>query len=256
MLQIEILPVLDDNYIFLLHDSAGGATAVVDPAEAEPVLAVLQAKGWGLDYVLNTHHHWDHVGGNLELHAKTGCRIAGARADKDRIPGLDTPLAAGDSLALGGHAIEVLEVPGHTRGHLAYWLPQAKSLFCGDTLFGLGCGRLFEGTAAQMWASLQKLAALPGDALAYCAHEYTQANGRFARSVEPGNGALAERLRRVVELRGLDKPTVPFDLAGELAANPFLRPHSAEIRAVLGLERAEDAEVFAALRCRKDGFKA
>lgn len=256
MLEVEILPVLDDNYIFLIHDPASGASAAVDPAEAEPVLELLQAKGWRLDYVLNTHHHWDHVGGNLELHAKTGCRIAGSQADRDRIPGLDMPLAEGDRLDLGGNAIEVLEVPGHTRGHLAYWLPRAARLFCGDTLFGLGCGRLFEGSAGQMWASLQKLAALPGDTLVYCAHEYTQANGRFARSVEPGNPALAARLRQVAQLRGQNRPTVPFTLAEELAANPFLRPHSAEIRAALGLEQADDARVFAELRRRKDGFKA
>ncbi|BBL71038.1 hydroxyacylglutathione hydrolase [Methylogaea oryzae] len=256
MLQVEILPVLDDNYIFVLHDAASGATAVVDPAEAEPVLAFLQRKGWRLDYVLNTHHHWDHVGGNLELHGATGCRIAGARADKDRIPGLDTFLAEGDRLALGDNVIEVLEVPGHTRAHLAYWLPQAKRLFCGDTLFGLGCGRLFEGSAEQMWASLQKLAALPGETLVYCAHEYTQANGRFARTVEPGNGALAERLRRVAELRDRNESTVPSTLAEEVATNPFLRPSSAEIRATLGLERAADLQVFVALRCRKDSFKA
>ncbi len=162
MLQVEILPVLDDNYIFVLHDAASGATAVVDPAEAEPVLAFLQRKGWRLDYVLNTHHHWDHVGGNLELHGATGCRIAGARADKDRIPGLDTFLAEGDRLALGDNVIEVLEVPGHTRAHLAYWLPQAKRLFCGDTLFGLGCGRLFEGSAEQMWRRCKNWPHCPG----------------------------------------------------------------------------------------------
>lgn len=256
MLQIEILPALDDNYIYLIHDTVSGASAVIDPAEAKPVLALLQAKGWRLDYVLNTHHHWDHVGGNLELHGKTGCRIAGAQADHDRIPGLDTPLAEGDSLVLGAIVIRVLEIHGHTRGHLAYWLPDTQWLFCGDTLFGLGCGRLFEGNAVQMWASLRKLAALPSDTQVYCSHEYTEANGRFALTVEPGNPALAERLQRVAELRSQGQPSVPSSLAEELATNPFLRPYSAEIRAGLGLEQASDSQVFAELRRRKDQFKA
>ncbi|TAN49654.1 MAG: hydroxyacylglutathione hydrolase [Methylococcaceae bacterium] len=256
MLHVEIIPVLGDNYSYLLHDPVDGDTAVIDPAEAEPVLAVLKTKGWGLDYVLNTHHHGDHTAGNLELRVRTGCRIAGAQADKQRIPGLDTPLSEGDTLVLGSMVIRVLEVPGHTRAHLAFWLPEEKSLFSGDTLFSLGCGRLFEGTAAQMWSSLLKLANLPGDTQVYCAHEYTEANGRFALSVEPGNAALLEKLQQVKKLRAQGLPSVPFTLADELAANPFLRPHSAEIRANLGLQRASDAQVFTELRRRKDQFNA
>lgn len=256
MLHIEILPVLADNYTYLLHDPVDGDTAVIDPAAAEPVLALLTAKGWRLDYVLNTHHHSDHTAGNLELRARTGCRIAGAQADKNRIPGLDTPLSDGDTLILGAMLFRVLAVPGHTRAHLAFWLPEEKCLFSGDTLFSLGCGRLFEGTAAQLWSSLLQLASLPGDTQVYCAHEYTEANGRFAMSVEPGNAALVEKLQRVRALRAQGLPSVPFTLAEELATNPFLRPHSAEIRANLGLHRASDAQIFAELRHRKDQFSA
>lgn len=254
MFQVEILPARADNYIYVLHDSASGATAAVDPAEAEPVLALLNVKKWRLDYVLNTHHHGDHVGGNLQLRERTACRIAGAKADHERIPGMDVLLAEGDGLELGSQKIQVLETPGHTRAHIAFWLPEAKLLFCGDTLFGLGCGRLFEGTAEQMWASLQKLAALPAETQVYCAHEYTAANGGFAKSVEPDNPALVERLRRVAELRGQGVPTVPFTLAEEFAANPFLRPHSQEIRSMLGMAEASDAQVFAQLRFLKDRF--
>lgn len=255
MLHIEILPVLQDNYVYLVHDAASGATAAVDPAVSEPVLERLRAKGWRLDYVWDTHHHADHVDGNLALQAHTGCRVAAARDDDGRIPGMDTPLAEGDVLQLGGTAVQVLSVPGHTRAHLAYWLPQAKALFCGDTLFSLGCGRLFEGSAAQMWASLRKLAALPDDTLVYCAHEYTEANGRFALTVEPGNPALAERLREVAARRAQGLPSVPSTMAQERACNPFLRTHSAEIRARLGMAEAEDVAVFAELRRRKDGFR-
>lgn len=224
MLQVEILPVLDDNYIFVLHDAASGATAVVDPAEAEPVLAFLQRKGWRLDYVLNTHHHWDHVGGNLELHGATGCRIAGARADKDRIPGLDTFLAEGDRLALGDNVIEVLEVPGHTRAHLAYWLPQAKRLFCGDTLFGLGCGRLFEGSAEQMWRRCKIGRIARGNLGLLCARVHPgqrpfrpdggTGQRRFGGAVAPRRGAARqERVNRAFHAgRGGRDQSVPSSL--------------------------------------------
>lgn len=255
MVTIHTLPVLSDNYVFLVHDAAGGATAAVDPAEAEPVLQALAERGWRLDFIWNTHHHGDHVGGNRELKARTGCRVLGAAADAERIPGLDVALREGDCFSLGKTAVQVLAVPGHTLGHLAFRLPEAQRLFCGDTLFGLGCGRLFEGSAGQMWDSLRRLALLPEETLVYCAHEYTEANGRFALTVEPGNPRLAERLRAVRASREAGRPSVPFTLAEELAANPFLRPHSAEIRANLGLTTAEDVAVFAELRRRKDGFK-
>lgn len=254
MLQIHALPVLQDNYIWLLHDPATKATAVVDPAEAEPVLDVLDERGWSLTHVLNTHHHWDHVGGNLTLKQLTGCTVYGAERDRDRIPGLDIALREGDALALGSIRAEVLEVPGHTQGHLAYWFADDEALLCGDTLFAIGCGRLLGGTAEQMWSSLDRIRRLPADTRVYCAHEYTQNNGRFALTIEPGNPALAQRMERVNAARKQGLPTLPSTLGEELATNPFLRPESAEIRARLGLEGAEPVVVFAEVRRRKDIF--
>ncbi len=255
MLQIEQIPCLSDNYVYLVHEPAQGLTAVVDPAETAPVLAALAAHGWRLTHILNTHHHYDHVGGNLELKAATGCRIVGPRADRERIPGIDEEVADGDTYAFGARTAKVFDVPGHTRGHIAYWFGEDAALFCGDTLFALGCGRLFEGTPVQMWDSLSKLRALPGDTRVYCAHEYTQSNGRFALSVEPGNAALVARMQEVDRRRAANEPTVPSRLAEELATNPFLRPDSAEIQRAVGLVGAPLAEVFGATRARKDTFR-
>lgn len=255
MLQIEQIPCLSDNYVYLVHEPAQGLTAVVDPAETAPVLAALAAHGWRLTHILNTHHHYDHVGGNLELKAATGCKIVGPRADRERIPGIDEEVADGDTYAFGARTAKVFDVPGHTRGHIAYWFGEDAALFCGDTLFALGCGRLFEGTPVQMWDSLSKLRALPGDTRVYCAHEYTQSNGRFALSVEPGNAALVARMQEVDRRRAANEPTVPSRLAEELATNPFLRPDSAEIQRTVGLVGAPLAEVFGATRARKDTFR-
>ncbi|MGD9600267.1 MAG: hydroxyacylglutathione hydrolase [Gammaproteobacteria bacterium] len=255
MLQIEQLPVLSDNYIYLIRDPATGETGVVDPAVAEPVLAALARLGWSLTYILNTHHHPDHVGGNETLIRQTGCRVVGPRADRARIPGIAIEVGDGDTFALGRAEARVFDVPGHTRGHIAYWFEASHALFCGDTLFALGCGRLFEGTPAQMWTSLGKLKALPGDTRVYCAHEYTQSNGRFALSVEPDNPLLVARMRRVDELRAAGRPTVPSTLAEECATNPFLRPESPEIQRAVGLVGAAAAEVFGATRARKDSFR-
>jgi hydroxyacylglutathione hydrolase len=254
MLEIHRLPVLEDNYIWLLHDPATQATAAVDPAEAEPVLEVLDAKGWNLTHILNTHHHRDHTGGNLALKRRTGCKIYGAEWDRDQIPGLDVPLKDGDVVELGSIRAQVLAVPGHTLGHIAYWFAGDQALFCGDTLFAIGCGRLLGGSAAQMWASLDRIRHLPSDARVFCAHEYTQNNGRFALTVEPGNPALVERMERVSVARRQGLPTVPSTLAEEVATNPFLRPESPEIRATLGLESAEPVAVFTEIRRRKDVF--
>ncbi len=255
MLQIEQIPCLSDNYVYLVHEPAQGLTAVVDPAETAPVLAALAAHGWRLTHILNTHHHYDHVGGNLELKAATGCKIVGPRADRERIPGIDEEVADGDTYAFGARTAKVFDVPGHTRGHIAYWFGEDAALFCGDTLFALGCGRLFEGTPVQMWDSLSKLRALPGDTRVFCAHEYTQSNGRFALSVEPGNAALVARMQEVNRRRAANEPTVPSRLAEELATNPFLRPDSAEIQHTVGLVGAPLAEVFGATRARKDTFR-
>jgi hydroxyacylglutathione hydrolase len=253
-LEIEQIPVLSDNYVYLVHEPQAGVTAVVDPAVAAPVLERLRQRGRTLDWILSTHHHADHTGGNLELKQATGCRIAGARKDAARIPGIDLGLVEGDRFELGQARAEVFETPGHTLGHISYWFAAPKALFCADTLFSLGCGRVFEGNFEQMWRSLSKLAALPDDATVYCAHEYTQSNARFALSVDPDNPALKARAAEVERQRAAGRPTVPTMLGEERKANPFLRPHDPAIRQRLGLADASDAEVFAELRRRKDRF--
>jgi hydroxyacylglutathione hydrolase len=252
MLEIDVVPVLSDNYCYLLHEPEQGVTAVVDPPAAAPVLERLERAGHRLAWVLSTHHHGDHTAGNLELKEATGCRVAGPAAEREAIPGIDLALGEGDVFELGGESATVLETPGHTRGHVSYWFAGARALFCADTLFALGCGRLFEGTAEQMWTSLSKLAALPDDARVYCGHEYTLSNARFALTVDPDNAALRERAAEVERLRAAGKPTVPSTIGLERATNPFLRAADPEIRRRLGLEDASDAEVFAEIRRRKD----
>lgn len=254
MLTIIQIPALNDNYIYLLHDPQSGATAAVDPALAEPVLDALNRRGWSLTWVLNTHHHGDHVGGNLALKAATGCKIIAGVNDRHRIPGIDLAVTEHDPLTLGEHRIRVIDTPGHTSGHIAYHVVDNGLLFCGDTLFALGCGRLFEGSAEQLWQSLQKLAALPGETRVYCAHEYTQNNGYFALSVEPDNAALQQRMRQVEQLRARQAPTVPSTLAEELATNPFLRANCASVKAALAMTDAEPSAVFKRLRAMKDVF--
>ena len=254
MLEILQIPVLHDNYIYLVHEPNGWATAVIDPAVAEPVLQALDEKGWHLTHILNTHHHGDHVGGNLELKRHTGCAVVGVARDKERIPGIDVEVSEGDIIGLGHAEARVLDVPGHTSGHIAFWFAEEQALFCGDTLFGLGCGRLFEGHAEEMWESLQKIRALPPSTRIYCAHEYTEANGRFALEIEPDNLALQERMQRVASLRSQGLPTIPSLLKEELATNPFLRPHSPDIRNHLSLHDTADWRVFAEIRHRKDSF--
>lgn len=254
MLDIIQIPVLHDNYVYLIHESESSTTAVVDPAVAEPVLAELDERGWKLDYILNTHHHGDHIGGNLELKRKTGCRIVGSRPDSARIPGIDIRLEEGETFPFGRAAARVIAVSGHTLGHIAYWFPEHDALFCGDTLFAMGCGRLFEGTPAQMWDSLSKLMRLPTRTRIYCAHEYTQKNGRFALSLEPENRDLKERMERVDRMRRQHLATVPSTLAEELATNPFLRIDSPEIRKNLAQASENPVEIFAEIRRRKDHF--
>lgn len=249
------IPVLSDNYVYLVHEEESGATAVVDPAVAEPVVDALAEKGWRLTHILNTHHHGDHTGGNLELKAATNAQVVGARKDSQRIPGIDVEVGDGDTFLLGHAAAMVFETPGHTSGHIAFWFPDSHALFCGDTLFSLGCGRMFEGTAPQMWASLSRLRDLPGETLVYCAHEYTAANSRFARLVERDNPAMQARVEAVAALRAQGRPTVPSTLTQERAANPFLRADVASVARAVGLDPGTDPSlVFAELRRRKDVF--
>ncbi|NOQ35425.1 MAG: hydroxyacylglutathione hydrolase [Methylococcaceae bacterium] len=240
MLKVHQIPVLSDNYIYLLHDTDTEQTAVVDPAVAEPVLEALQSLDLSLNYILNTHHHSDHIGGNLKLKAATACQVVGAESDKKRIPLIDITLKEGDVFQLGSEAATIIETDGHTIGHIAFWFKNAEALFCGDTLFAMGCGRLFEGSAEQMWQSLNKLTALPTNTQIYCTHEYTEANGRFALTIEPKNADLKFRMQQVKAQRAQGLATVPFSLAEELATNPFLR--------------AESSSSFAEIRTKKDNF--
>ncbi len=253
-LQIHQFPCRSDNYGFLAHDPETDLTACIDTPEADAINAALEETGWRLTHILNTHHHGDHTGGNLELKEKWGCTVVGAANDAARIPGIDVQVSDGDEYAFGSMQARVFEVPGHTTGHIAYYFASENVAFVGDTLFALGCGRLFEGTPAMMWNSLQKLMALPDETVVYCAHEYTQANARFALSVEPGNEQLVARSREIDELREQGLPTVPTTIGLERATNPFLRPMSENLQATIGLGGDDLVAVFAETRKRKDNF--
>jgi len=253
-LKVHMFPALSDNYGFLAHDESSGLTAVIDTPEVSAIEHALDVTGWTLNYILNTHHHFDHAGGNLELKEKTGCTIVGAAKDAARIPGIDLELHDGDTFELGQSKAAIFEVPGHTSGHIAYWFEADKTAFVGDTLFALGCGRLFEGTPEQMWTSLQKLMALPDDTLVYCAHEYTQGNARFALSVEPQNAQLVARSKSIDDARARNEPTVPTTIGLEKSTNPFLRPMSEGLQETLNMSGADLVDVFAETRARKDQF--
>ena len=240
-LTAEAIPILSDNYAWFLQDSATGATAIVDPADAAACIAFIEAQGGRLDKILITHHHDDHIAGVDEVRARYGCPVVGATADAHRLPRLDQSVVEGDTVMVGDAALAVIDTPGHTRGHIAYHAADGGVLLCADTLFSLGCGRLLEGTAADMFASLQKLAALPGDTLVCCGHEYTQSNARFALDIDPGNPALQARAKEVERQRTAGHATVPTKLSDELAENPFLR--------------APDAAALAVIRTRKDNFR-
>jgi hydroxyacylglutathione hydrolase len=239
-LEIVRIPALSDNYIWLIHDKRADKTAVVDPGDPAPVLAELKRRSWKLNAILNTHWHPDHTGGNAALKAETGAVIIAPSGEGTRIPGADWLAGGNNKIKVGQHVAHILEVPGHTAGHIAYHFVDDQMLFVGDTLFAMGCGRLFEGTAAQMFRNMQTFAKLPPETMVYCAHEYTQANGRFALTVEPDNEALQARMAEVDALREAGEPTVPTTIGAELATNPFLR--------------AESVEQLAERRAAKDAF--
>ena len=251
-LAIELVPCLSDNYAYLVHDKDAGLCAVVDPSEAPPVKKALAAKGWKLTHILNTHHHFDHTGGNVALKEEFGAEIVGPGKDRDRFAGLDTGVDESTGWSFGGRKVRVMEIPAHTSSHIAFIVDDAA--FTGDTLFAMGCGRLFEGTPAMMWSSLSKLMTLPDATRIFCGHEYTQSNGRFALTIEPSNAALVARMREVDAARAKGEPTIPSTLGLEKQTNPFLRPNSPELRKTLGMESASDVEVFAETRKRKDNF--
>ncbi len=253
-LEIHLVPCLRDNYAYLLREPASGAVGIVDPSEAAPVFAALKERNWRLTHILDTHHHWDHTGGNLELKKATGAVIVGPRADAGRIPGIDVEVGDGDTYRFGEAEAEVFDIPGHTRGHIAFWFRDSRALFCGDTLFALGCGRLFEGTPEQMWTSLGKLRRLPDDTRVYCGHEYTQANARFALTIEPDNADLRARAKEIDALRAENKPTIPSTMGEERATNPFLRADVAALQQAMRRAGDDPVAVFAEIRRRKDSF--
>ncbi|MFK7752651.1 MAG: hydroxyacylglutathione hydrolase [Sedimentitalea sp.] len=253
-LEIVTLPCLSDNYAFLAHDAATGATALVDAPEAGPILAALDARDWRLSDVLLTHHHWDHVDGLADILAQHPARVVGAKADASRLPKLDLALAPGETVQIGNDTGHVLDVSGHTVGHIAFHFPDSSAVFTADSLMALGCGRLFEGTPAQMWDSLSQLAALPGDTVVYSGHEYTEANAKFALTIEPDNPDLISRVQDIDHQRRANNPTVPSLMSLEMATNPFLRAALPAVQANVGMPGAASAEVFAEIRARKDRF--
>ncbi len=238
-LEIIRIPVLSDNYVWLVHEPESGETMAVDPAVAEPVLAEAKARGWTITQIWNTHWHPDHTGGNVAIKEATGCTITGPAAEAERIPTLDVHVKEGDSVTLGAVTAQVLDVPAHTAGHIAFHFATEQAAFVGDTLFAMGCGRLFEGTAEQMYSNMRKLEALGDATHVYCAHEYTQSNGRFALTVEPGNAALVERMDQVNAMRERGEPTVPTTIALERATNPFMR--AATVDELAARRAAKDA---------------
>ncbi|MEO0379575.1 MAG: hydroxyacylglutathione hydrolase [Pseudomonadota bacterium] len=253
-LDIRTIPCLSDNYAYLAHDPETGATTVIDIPEAGPIIAALAETGWTLSDVLITHHHYDHVDGLADLLAAHPARVIGAAADAHRLPPLDVEVSEGDTVRIGSETGTVIDVSGHTINHVAFHFPGSRAVFTADSLMAMGCGRVFEGTKPQMHASLQKLAALPGETVVYSGHEYTAANAKFALTIDPDNPALISRVREVEEKRANGSPTVPSLLSEELATNPFLRAHDPAIRAHLGMTGANATDVFTEIRTRKDNF--
>lgn len=253
MIEIHQFPCLSDNYGYLLHEPTSGDTVCIDTPDADAYLREADRKGWRITQIWNTHWHPDHAGGNEAIKAATGCSIVAPAAEAPKIAAIDRKVAGGDSVPLGMLSASVIDVGGHTRGHIAYYLPDAGVAFVGDSVFALGCGRMFEGTAEQFWASLERIKALPADTLLYCAHEYTAANARFALHADPDNDALTGYADEVSERRSEGLPTVPTRLGLELATNPFLRADDPEMQARWG--GGGPVATFAALRAAKDSFR-
>ncbi|HUS53365.1 MAG TPA: hydroxyacylglutathione hydrolase [Thermohalobaculum sp.] len=252
--EIVTVPCRSDNYAYLIRDQASGKIALVDAPAVEPIVEALEARGWGLDQIWITHHHDDHIEGVDPLRARYGAKVVGYASDSGRLPVLDMALAEGETVSLGDTVARVIDVSGHTVGHIAFVIDAARAAFTADSLMALGCGRVFEGTHAMMWASLSKFLAMPDDMQIYSGHNYGQANGRFALSIEPGNAALKARIVRIKEADAAGAPIVPVSLGEERATNPFLRATEPSVKASVGLAGGDDAAVFAEVRRRKDAF--
>lgn len=252
-MQTHLFRCLSDNYGVLVHDPESGETASIDVPEEAAVRKALADTGWNLTHILITHHHNDHIGGLAGLKAP-GITVVGPKKDAARIPGLDVLVGEGDKFSFGGEAVKVFDTPGHTSGHITYWMPEAKLIFAGDTMFAMGCGRLFEGSPADMWSSLSKIAALPPEAKVFCGHEYTLSNAKFAVTADPGNAALKARLAEVEEKTAKGIPTVPTTVGDELATNPFVRANTPEVAAAMGMPGASPEKVLGEVRARKDSF--
>lgn len=250
-LELVTIPCRTDNYAFLLHDQ-NGATVLIDAPEASPIAAELDRRGWRLSEIWITHHHDDHIAAVDAL--RGAAEVIGAKADRHRLPRLDRAVSEGDEMSFAGHSVQIFDVSGHTNGHLAFYVPDAGAVFTADSLMALGCGRLFEGTAAQMWQSLQKLMALPPETLVCSGHEYTESNARFAVTIEPSNAELITRADQIAAARAAAQPTVPSVLETELATNPFLRAHLQAVKDAIGYSKASAEDVFAEIRARKDRF--
>lgn len=248
------IPILSDNYSYILHDSITRKTVCVDPAEAEPILYELEKKKISLDYILNTHHHLDHTGGNLKIKKETGCKIFGPESEKSKIPCIDFGLREGGTYKFGSLECKVIETPGHTSGHVCLYFFKDNVLFSGDTLFSMGCGRIFEGNYLQMWESLKKLRDLPDKTNVYCGHEYTKSNIKFATHIDPNNLMLKKKKEKVLSLRTNNQPTVPFKLHDEKIMNPFLRADDENFKKTLNVSNKSSLQVFAEIRKQKDDF--
>lgn len=253
-LEVVTIPCLSDNYAFVLHETESGQTAVVDVPEAKPILDVLSDRGWSLDHILITHHHDDHIMGVAEVRSETGASVHGGAPDAYRLPPLDTQLSDGDTFQLGSEACRVIDVSGHTLGHIAFIFDEALAAFTADSLMAWGCGRVFEGTMDMQWATMQKFHDLPRAMTIYSGHEYTTSNGKFALTIEPDNQSYHDRMAATEAARAKGEPTVPSNLGLELATNPFLRANHPKVKEALGMLDATDAEVFAEIRTRKDSF--